>query len=125
MASSVVNNPSPSAISQLLNKLNDVDPDLRFMSLNDLNQILTGQKSDFLRTDYNTSSKIADSVIRALDDQNGEVQNLAVKWSVRISITPSPLPLRPIAYILVSFWSHSGLTNTDITFFSSFSTEIA
>lgn len=80
MASSVVNNPSPSAISQLLNKLNDVDPDLRFMSLNDLNQILTGQKSDFLRTDYNTSSKIADSVIRALDDQNGEVQNLAVKW---------------------------------------------
>lgn len=80
MSSSIVNNPSPAAINQLLSKLTDADPDFRFMSLNDLNQILTSQKSDFLRTDYNTASRIADAVIRSLDDQNGEVQNLAVKW---------------------------------------------
>lgn len=80
MSSSIVNNPSPTAINQLLSKLTDADPDFRFMSLNDLNQILTSQKSDFLRTDYNTASRIADAVIRSLDDQNGEVQNLAVKW---------------------------------------------
>ncbi len=79
-SSSVVNNPTPSAISQLLSKLSDTDPDFRFMSLNDINQILTSQKSDFLRTDYNTASRITDAVIKSLDDQNGEVQNLAVKW---------------------------------------------
>ena len=80
MSSSIVNSPSPSSITQLLGKLADPDPDLRFMSLNDLNQILTGQKSEFLRTDYNTASRIADAVIKTLDDQIGEVQNLAVKW---------------------------------------------
>ncbi|XXH00708.1 Ras GTPase tem1 [Hypoxylon texense] len=72
-------NPSPQVISGLLAKLSDPDSDFRFMSLNDLHQILTKQKTDFLGHDYNTSARIADSVIKALDDQNGEVQNLAVK----------------------------------------------
>ncbi|KAI0009047.1 cullin binding protein CanA [Xylariaceae sp. FL0662B] len=79
MSSSAVNNPSPQSINSLLAKLTDPDPDFRFMSLNDLHQILTKQKADFLGHDYNTSSRIADSIIKALDDQNGEVQNLAVK----------------------------------------------
>ncbi|KAI1076117.1 cullin binding protein CanA [Whalleya microplaca] len=79
MASSAVGNPNPQTINALLGKLTDPDPDFRFMSLNDLHQILTKQKADFLAHDYNTSSRIADSVIRSLDDQNGEVQNLAVK----------------------------------------------
>ncbi|KAI1487586.1 cullin binding protein CanA [Biscogniauxia mediterranea] len=79
MASSVLNNPSPQSINQLLNKLSDPDPDFRFMSLNDLHQILTKAKSDFLGHDFNTSSRIVDAVIKTLDDQNGEVQNLAVK----------------------------------------------
>ncbi|KAI1500564.1 cullin binding protein CanA [Biscogniauxia marginata] len=76
---SAINNPSPQTISQLLTKLSDPDPDFRFMSLNDLHQILTKAKSDFLGHDYNTSSRIVDAVIKTLDDQNGEVQNLAVK----------------------------------------------
>ncbi|KAI0471523.1 cullin binding protein CanA [Xylariaceae sp. FL0804] len=76
---SAVNNTSPQAISQLLTKLNDADPDFRFMSLNDLLQILTRAKPDFLTHDYNTASRISDAVIKTLDDQNGEVQNLAVK----------------------------------------------
>jgi len=49
------------------------------MSLNDLSQILVSSKSDFLKQDYSTASRIVDAVIKTLDDQNGEVQNLAVK----------------------------------------------
>ncbi|KAI1801365.1 TIP120-domain-containing protein [Daldinia bambusicola] len=76
---SAVNNASAQTIAQLLSKLADPDPDFRFMSLNDLHQILTKQKVDFLTHDYNTSSRIVDNVVKTLDDQNGEVQNLAVK----------------------------------------------
>ncbi|KAI1414507.1 TIP120-domain-containing protein [Hypoxylon sp. FL1857] len=79
MASSAVNNPNPQSISALLSKLNDADPDFRYMSLNDLHQILTKQKVDFLNHDFNISSRLVDNVTKALDDQNGEVQNLAVK----------------------------------------------
>jgi cullin-associated NEDD8-dissociated protein 1 len=79
MASSAISNPNPQTIGHLLTKLNDADPDFRFMSLNDLHQILTRPKTDFLVHDYNTSSRIVDAVIKTLDDQNGEVQNLAVK----------------------------------------------
>ncbi|KAI1473338.1 TIP120-domain-containing protein [Daldinia eschscholtzii] len=76
---SAVNNPTAQTIAGLLAKLADPDPDFRFMSLNDLHQILTKQKVDFLTHDYNTSSRIVDNVVKTLDDQNGEVQNLAVK----------------------------------------------
>ncbi|KAI1391561.1 TIP120-domain-containing protein [Hypoxylon trugodes] len=79
MSSSAVNNPNPQSINALLAKLGDPDPDFRFMSLNDLHQILTKQKVDFLNHDYNTSSRIVDNVVKTLDDQNGEVQNLAIK----------------------------------------------
>ncbi|KAI0431956.1 armadillo-type protein [Xylaria sp. FL1042] len=79
MASSAINNPTPQAISSLLSKLNDADPDYRFMSLNDLHQILTKPKTDFLAHDYNNSSRIVDAIVKSLDDQNGEVQNLAAR----------------------------------------------
>ncbi|KAJ2983902.1 hypothetical protein NUW58_g6170 [Xylaria curta] len=79
MASSAIHNPNPQTIGLLLSRLSDADPDFRFMSLNDLHQILTKPKSDFLVHDYNTSSRIVDAVVKALDDQNGEVQNLAVR----------------------------------------------
>ncbi|KAI2623095.1 TIP120-domain-containing protein [Hypoxylon sp. NC1633] len=78
-SSNALNNPNPHAIGALLTKLSDPDPDYRFMSLNDIHQILTKAKADFLIHDYNISSRIADNIIKTLDDQNGEVQNLAVK----------------------------------------------
>lgn len=80
MASSGLNNPDARTVTALLSKLSDPDPDFRFMSLNDLHQILIRPKVEFLNHDYNTSSRVVDNVIKALDDQNGEVQNLAVKW---------------------------------------------
>ncbi|KAI1438269.1 armadillo-type protein [Xylaria sp. CBS 124048] len=79
MASSAINNPNAQSVGQLLMKLTDADPDYRFMSLNDIHQILVGPKCEFLKNDYNTSSRLVDSIVKKLDDQNGEVQNLAVK----------------------------------------------
>jgi cullin-associated NEDD8-dissociated protein 1 len=57
------------------------------MSLNDLLQVLNTAKHDFLSHDYNVAARTVDSIIKTLDDQNGEVQNLAVKWFV-----PSYIP---------------------------------
>ncbi|KAK1726579.1 TATA-binding protein interacting [Colletotrichum acutatum] len=78
-SSSVPANPTPQTVIQLVQKLGDADPDFRFMSLNDLLQVLANGKPDFLHHDYNVAARTVDSIIKALDDQNGEVQNLAIK----------------------------------------------
>lgn len=67
-------------ISQLLAKLGDSDPDFRFMALNDLLSVLVNGRPEILQNDFNTAARTADHLVRALDDQNGEVQNLAIKW---------------------------------------------
>lgn len=55
------------------------------MSLNDLLHVLSVAKPDFLQHDYNTAARAVDSIIKTLDDQNGEVQNMAIKWLERAS----------------------------------------
>ncbi|PTB69447.1 TIP120-domain-containing protein [Trichoderma citrinoviride] len=70
---------SPQAIIGHVQKLSDADPDFRFMSLNDLLQLLTTARDDFLQHDYNIAARTVDGIIKTLDDQNGEVQNLAIK----------------------------------------------
>jgi cullin-associated NEDD8-dissociated protein 1 len=83
MASSAVpQNPTSQTVLALVHRLSDADPDLRFMSLNDLLQVLANGKPDFLHHDYNAAARTVDAVIKALDDQNGDVQNLAIKWYV-------------------------------------------
>ncbi|PKS07262.1 hypothetical protein jhhlp_005864 [Lomentospora prolificans] len=72
-------NPSPNMVLQLLQRMTDADPDFRFMSLNDLLQVLTIAKPDLLHHEYNIGARTVDALAKALDDQNGEVQNLAVK----------------------------------------------
>lgn len=52
------------------------------MSLNDLFKILHNGAPNFLVSDYHTCTKAADGLLKTLDDQNGEVQNQAIKWSV-------------------------------------------
>lgn len=71
---------SPQAIMGHVSKLDDNDPDFRFMALNDILHALENSKPDLLRHDYNIAARTTDSIIKTLDDQNGEVQNLAVKW---------------------------------------------
>jgi cullin-associated NEDD8-dissociated protein 1 len=80
MSSTIPSNPTSQTVAALLPKLHDADPDYRFMSLNDLFQVLTIGRFDFLHNDYNTAARAVDGVIKTLDDQNGEVQNLAIKW---------------------------------------------
>ncbi|KAK3297445.1 armadillo-type protein [Chaetomium fimeti] len=79
MASTIPSNPTPQTVSQLLSKITDADPDFRFMALNDLLTVFNIAKQDFLNHDYNTAARTVDHVVRALDDQNGEVQNQAIK----------------------------------------------
>ena len=94
MASGTMNlHVNAQTIHGLLVKLGDVDPDFRFMSLNDLLQFLTVGRADFLNHDYGIASRTVDSVVRALDDQNGEVQNLAIKWYDQFGPSPAPEPL--------------------------------
>jgi len=82
MATTIPTNPTTSTVNQLLQKLTDSDPDFRFMSLSDLLRVLDISKSDLLHHDYNTAARTVDHLVKALDDQNGEVQNLAIKWYV-------------------------------------------
>ncbi|KAK8932419.1 Cullin-associated NEDD8-dissociated protein 1, C-terminal part [Metarhizium anisopliae] len=79
MAATANINPTPQSVTSLVSKLGDADPDFRFMSLNDLLHLLNIAKPDFLQHDYNTAARAVDSIIKTLDDQNGEVQNMAIK----------------------------------------------
>ncbi|KAH8715963.1 Cullin-associated NEDD8-dissociated protein 1, C-terminal part [Beauveria bassiana] len=82
---------TPQAVMNHVQKLSDADPDFRFMALNDLLNILTFSKPDFLQHDYNVAARTVDSIIKTLDDQNGEVQNLAIKWFVILPDTKPAL----------------------------------
>lgn len=98
MASGSINTPTIGTFHQLLTKLTDPDPDFRYMSLDDLLKILNGTiKTDILQTNYSTSAQVVDAVIKVLDDQNGEVQNMALRCigpligSVPLSVAPTAL----------------------------------
>ncbi|KAA8914917.1 armadillo-type protein [Sphaerosporella brunnea] len=70
--------PPAYAVQSLLEKMASSDCDFRFMALNDLLGMLA-QNTNFSQADLGSMSKLTDAVVRALDDANGEVQNLAVK----------------------------------------------
>ena len=80
MANSVNQNPTSSTVAALLPKLTDADSDLRYMSLNDLYSTLNAGSPNFLHSDYNISARTIEGLLKTLDDQNGEVQNQAIKW---------------------------------------------
>lgn len=94
MATSLPANPTSHTVIQLLGKLTDNDPDFRFMALNDLISVFATGKPDMLYHDYNTAARTIDNVVKALDDQNGEVQNQAIKWSVSC-----PVPFASAAFL--------------------------
>ncbi|KAF2024087.1 TIP120-domain-containing protein [Setomelanomma holmii] len=77
--SSVPPNPTAHNVAQLLPKLNDDDPDFRFMALSDLHDILVVAHSGFLQHDDVTCAKTVEGLLHTLVDTNGEVQNQAVK----------------------------------------------
>lgn len=77
--SSVPPNPTVSNVTQLLPKLQDEDPDFRFMALSDLHDILLVGHPTFLSHDNLACAKTVEGLLSTLVDKNGEVQNQAVK----------------------------------------------
>jgi cullin-associated NEDD8-dissociated protein 1 len=67
-------------ITTLLSKINDPDPDIRFMQLNDLANILVAPASIYVSGDTHTAARIVEGLLKSLSDSNGEVQNQALKW---------------------------------------------
>lgn len=53
------------------------DKDFRFMATNDL---MSELQKDSIKLDDDSEKKVVRMVLRLLEDKNGEVQNLAVKW---------------------------------------------
>lgn len=68
---------SPYLVANLLEKMSHHDSDFRYMATADLMAAL--QSDNFQLEDVN-EKKIVGALIKLLDDKNGEVQNLAVKW---------------------------------------------
>jgi len=80
MASSAVPaNPSAHNVASILSKLRDADPDIRYMTLNDLHQMLQNGHPTFLSHDYTTCARTIEGLLETLNDQNGDVQNMSVK----------------------------------------------
>lgn len=84
-------NNTAQSISNLLTKLDDPDPDIRYMQLNDLNSVLSSTGSENLRADTHTAARVIDRLIKSLTDSNGEVQNQALKWYDLCYAPPSTL----------------------------------
>jgi cullin-associated NEDD8-dissociated protein 1 len=79
MASSNTQPASAYNVGHLLPKLEDEDPDLRYMGLNDLCQMLAAAPNNIFSNDISIPAKTIEALLRCLKDQNGEVQNMAVK----------------------------------------------
>lgn len=73
-------NAAQQGIATLLSKLNDPDPDIRFMQLSDFATILNSPSSEYVRNDSHTAARLIEGLLKALSDQHGEVQNQALKW---------------------------------------------
>lgn len=86
MATIIPAHPTSHNVAALLPKLQDADSDFRFMSLNDLHAIFSTASSSLLMHDPGVAARAVEGILKALDDQNGEVQNLAVKWYARCLI---------------------------------------
>ncbi|KAK3113386.1 hypothetical protein LTR53_009376, partial [Teratosphaeriaceae sp. CCFEE 6253] len=76
--SSVPTNPSSHNVASILGKLHDADPDIRYMTLNDLHKMLENGSANFISHDYTTCAKVVDGLLHTLNDTNGDVQNMSV-----------------------------------------------
>lgn len=72
-------NPTSAHVQSLLPKFTNQDPDIRYMSLNDLHQILQAGHPTFLSHDYTTCARVVEGFLHTLNDQNGDVQNMSIR----------------------------------------------
>ena len=61
----------------LLLQMSSVDKDFRFMATNDL---MTELQRDSIKLDDDSERKVVLAILKLVQDKNGEVQNLAVRW---------------------------------------------
>ena len=73
---------TPGHVKVLLQKIDDTDPDIRYMTLNDLHSILKNASPLFMSSEQRIEEESIEKTLRKLDDQNGDVQNQAIKWYV-------------------------------------------
>ncbi|KAL2799858.1 armadillo-type protein [Aspergillus keveii] len=103
-------------INNLLSKLDDADPDMRYMSLNDLYGVLSGPNTNFLPHDQYLSTKLAEGLLKALDDQHGDVQNQALKCLgplvVRLPLDSLRLLLEKLSNLTTSQTIDTSVPNT-------------
>ncbi|CAD6191560.1 unnamed protein product [Caenorhabditis auriculariae] len=64
-------------VGQLVEKMSNPDKDFRFMAINDLMHSLT--ESNALVLDEDSAAKVVRALVKLLEDQTGEVQNLAIR----------------------------------------------
>ncbi|KAF3930696.1 hypothetical protein ABW19_dt0208445 [Dactylella cylindrospora] len=95
-------------INPILQRLSDADSDFRFMALNDLHALVTSSSSS-ITMDTSTTSRLIDGVVKALDDTNGEVQNLAVKCLAPLALKIKEAQLSSLLERLASL----SLTSSD------------
>lgn len=68
--------------------MGSVDKDFRFMATNDL---MTELQKDSIKLDDDSEKKVVQSILKLVEDKNGEVQNLAVKWLIMFLLYLSSL----------------------------------
>ncbi|BFZ64381.1 Cullin-associated NEDD8-dissociated protein 2 [Saitoella coloradoensis] len=81
------------AMSSLLERMTNPDTDFRYMALADLT---TELQKPGLTLDEGMSKKVVQGVLKALEDKNGEVQNLAVKCLAPLVTKCRPIQLMSI-----------------------------
>ncbi|KAF2663490.1 ARM repeat-containing protein [Microthyrium microscopicum] len=79
MAASAPAPPTAYSVGHVLPKLEEEDPDLRYMGLSDLSGLLNAASPNIFSSDYSIAAKTVDALIQCLQDTNGEVQNMAVQ----------------------------------------------
>ncbi|KAF4551178.1 TIP20-like protein [Elsinoe fawcettii] len=72
-------NPTSAHVQALIPKFTNSDPDIRYMSLNDLHSILQAGHPTFLTHDYSTCARVVEGFLSTLNDQNGDVQNMSIR----------------------------------------------
>ncbi|KAK9463277.1 armadillo-type protein [Lipomyces oligophaga] len=73
------NGSGSTAVQPLLDKLSSEDSDFRFMSLSDLYAILSNKSVPLANDSISTMNRVIDGILKSLNDNNAEVQSLAVK----------------------------------------------
>ena len=66
-----------SQINSFLLQMTSSDKDFRFMATNDL---MSELQKDSIKLDDESERKVVRMLLKLLEDKNGEVQNLAVRW---------------------------------------------